>query len=78
MSTTCTHTYPTNTSTLTLPYEHLQSTEPTGLEIHEVTVGASLSTGTSPTTESIAPINPEINSGKSEHPYQVGDLNPDG
>jgi hypothetical protein len=35
------------------PYEHLRRTEPADLEIHEVTIGASLSTGTLPTTESI-------------------------
>ena len=49
-------------------------TEPADLEIHEVTIGASLSTGTSPTTESIAPVNP----GKYEHPCQVENLNSDG
>jgi hypothetical protein len=31
----------------------------------------------SPTIESIAPLNPEINPGKYEHPCQVKDLNPD-
>jgi len=41
-------------------------------------MGASLSTGTSPTTESIAPLNPGINPGKCEHPCQVEDLNPTG
>ena len=40
------------------PYEHLRRTEPADLEIHEVTTYASLSTGTSPTTKSIAPLNP--------------------
>ena len=60
------------------PYEHLRKTEPADLEIHEVTTGASLSTGTSPTTKSIAPLNPEINPGKYEHPCQVEDLNPGG
>jgi hypothetical protein len=34
------------------------------LEIYEVTKGVSLLTGTSLTTESIAPINPRINLGK--------------
>jgi hypothetical protein len=61
----------------TYPYKHLRRTEPVDLEIYEVTTGASLSTGTSPTTESIAPLNPEINSRKCEHPCQVEDLNPD-
>jgi hypothetical protein len=50
-------------------------TEPPDLEIHEVTTGASLSTGMSPTTESIAPLNPVINPGKGEHPCEVDDLN---
>ena len=53
-------------------------TDPVDLEIHEVTADASLSTGTPPTTESIAPLNPRINPGKYEHPCQVGDLNSDG
>jgi len=57
-------------------YEHLRRTEPADLEIHEVTIGTSLSTGTSPTTESIAPLNPRINLGKHEHLCQVEDLNP--
>jgi hypothetical protein len=35
--------------------------EPADLEIHEVTTGDLLSMGTSPTTESIAPLNPGIN-----------------
>jgi hypothetical protein len=60
------------------PYEHLQSTGSTDLEIHEVTTGASLSTGTLPTTESITPLNLEINPEKYEHPCQVEDLNPHG
>jgi hypothetical protein len=67
-----------NIHTQTLPYEHLRRTVPTDLEIYEVTTGASLSTGTSPTTESIAPLNPGINPGKYEHPCQVEDLNPGG
>jgi hypothetical protein len=54
-------------------YEHLQ--RPVNLEIHEVTAGASLLTGTSPTTESKAPLNPEINPEKCEHSCQVEDLN---
>jgi hypothetical protein len=58
------------------PYEHLRKTEPADLEIHEVTTGTSLSTGTSPTTECIAPLNPRINLGKYEHPCQIEDLNP--
>ena len=41
-------------------------------------LGASLSTGTSPTIESIVPLNPEINLKKCEHLLQVEDLNPDG
>ena len=67
-----------NTLTQTLPYEHLRRTEPADLEIHEVTMDASLSTETSLTTESIAPLNLEINPGKCEHPCQVEDLNLDG
>jgi len=53
-------------------------TEQTNLEIHEVTTGALLSTETSPTTESIALLKPEINPGKYEHLCQVEDLNLDG
>jgi hypothetical protein len=53
-------------------------TESADLEIHEVTTGVTLSTGTSPTTESIGPLNPKINSGKYEHMCQVEDLNPGG
>ena len=64
-----------NTLTQTLPYEHLRRTEPADLEIHEVTMDVSLSTETSLTTESIAPLNLGINPGKYEHPYQVEDLN---
>ena len=59
------------------PYEHLRKTVPAHLETDEVTTGASLSTGTSPTTESTMPLNPRINPGKCEHPCQVEDLNPD-
>jgi hypothetical protein len=38
---------------------HLQRTEPADLEIHEITIGVSLSTRTSSTTESIAPLKRE-------------------
>jgi len=72
-----TYTHPYEHCTQTLPYEHLGRTEPVDHEIHEVTTGASLSTGRSPATESIAPLNSEINLGKYEHLYQVKDLNPD-
>jgi hypothetical protein len=58
-------------------YEHFRGTEPADYEIHEGTAGASLSTGTSPTTESIAPVNPGINPEKYEYSCQVEDLNPD-
>jgi len=52
-------------------------TELVDLEIHEVTIGASQSTGTSPATESIALLNPEIiNPEKYEHLCKVDDLNP--
>ena len=64
-----------NTLTQTLPYEHLRRTEPADLEIHEVTMDASLSTETSLTTESIAPLNLGINPGKYEHSCQVENLN---
>jgi hypothetical protein len=50
----------------------------TNLEIVEVTTGISLSMGTSPTTERIAPLNPRINPEKYKHPCQVRDLNPGG
>jgi len=51
-------------------------TELVDLEIHEITIGASQSTGTSPATESIALLNPKIiNPEKYEHPCQVDDLN---
>jgi hypothetical protein len=56
------------TRTHTHPYEHtndkpypMSTSEPADLEIHKVTTSASLSTGTSPTTRSIAPLNYEIN-----------------
>jgi hypothetical protein len=52
-------------------------TDPTNLEIHEVTMGVLLLIGTSPTTEIVAPLNPRINSEKYEHMYQVEYLNPD-
>jgi hypothetical protein len=60
--TTQTHTHPMNTRTQTYPCEHFRRIEPADLEIHEVTTDASLPTGTSPTTKSIAPLDPEINS----------------
>ena len=53
-------------------------TEPADLKIHEVTTGASLSTGTLSTTESIAPLNLGINPRKYEHSCQVENLNLDG
>jgi hypothetical protein len=43
------------------PYEHIRRTELADLEIHEVTIGVSLSMETSPTAENIALLNPEIN-----------------
>ena len=58
------------------PYEHLWGTEPTDLEIHKVTTGASQSTATSPTTESIVPLNPRINQEKFKYLCQVEDLEP--
>jgi hypothetical protein len=67
------HTY----ANPTYLYKHIRRTKPTDLEIHKVTTGASLSTGTSPTTETIKPINLGINSEKYEHPYQIENLNPD-
>ena len=59
-------------------YEDLRRIEPTNFEIDEVTTDVLLSTGTSPTTESVAPLNPKINSEKYEHPCQVENLNPGG
>ena len=59
----CTHTHthtPMNTRTQTLPLWASSKTEPKILEIDEVTTGASLSTGTSPTTECTTPLNPRI------------------
>jgi len=47
---------------------------PANLEIEEVTTGASLSTSTLPTTESIALLNLGINPEKYEYPCQVKDL----
>jgi hypothetical protein len=71
---------PMNTRTHTLsPWAPLKNwVGLANLEINEVTTGALLSTGTSPTTERIVPLNPGINPGKCEHPCQVGDLNPGG
>jgi hypothetical protein len=66
-----------NTRTQTLFYEYIKETEPADLGIHEVTTGVVLSMETSPTTESIALLNPEINPEKHEHPCQIEDLNPD-
>ena len=60
------------------PYVHFRRIKPADLEIHEVTACTSLSTGTSSTTESITPVNPEINLGKYEHPCQIENLNLDG
>ena len=65
----------------THPYEHMHA-NPTpmhaferlgrlDLEIDEITIDASLSTGTSRTTESIARVNPGINSEKYVHLYQI-------
>jgi hypothetical protein len=45
------------------------------LKIDEVTTDVSLLTGTSPTTESTAPLNAKINLEKYEHICQVEDLN---
>jgi hypothetical protein len=53
------------------PYEHLWRTEPADLEVDKVTTGASLLTGTPPTTETIAPGNPGINPGKCKCSCQV-------
>jgi hypothetical protein len=72
-----THSYKYTYANPTYLYKHLRRSKPIDLEIHEVTTGVSLSTGTSPTTKTIEPINPGINSGKYEHPYQVENLNPD-
>ena len=52
-------------------------TELTDHEIHEVITDVSLSTETSPTTESIAPLYLEINSGKCEHLCQIKDFEPE-
>jgi hypothetical protein len=46
-------------------------TELTDLEIDKVTTGASWLTGTSPSTERVAPVNPGINPDKCKRPYQV-------
>jgi hypothetical protein len=64
-----------NTRTQTLLYEHLRRTELVDPEIHEVSIGASLSTETSPITESIVPLNLEINPEKYEYPCQVENIN---
>jgi hypothetical protein len=71
---------PMNADTHTLPIwaPPKNRVGPTNLEIDEGTTSASLSTGMSPTTERIMPLNPRINPGKCEHPCQVGELNPDG
>jgi hypothetical protein len=53
--------------------KHLRKTEPADFEIHEVTTDTSMSTGTSFTTESITPLNSEINPEKYEHPCHVED-----
>ena len=53
-------------------------TEPVDLKIHEVTTDVSLPTGTSPTIESIAPLNLRINLEKYEHSCQIEDINPVG
>uniref|UniRef100_A0A0A9FJ55 Uncharacterized protein n=1 Tax=Arundo donax TaxID=35708 RepID=A0A0A9FJ55_ARUDO len=66
------HTYPyegTNAHTL-YSYKHLRKTE-LELEIDEVTIGVSLSTNTSSTTEKIAPLILRINPRKYEHPCRV-------
>jgi hypothetical protein len=75
-STQAAHTLtPMNTCTQTLPYKHIRNTVPAHLEIDEVTVRTSLSTGTSPTTETTTSLNPGINTEKYEHRYQIEDLN---
>jgi hypothetical protein len=61
------HTY-TNLTYISIASAHL--------EIDGVTIGVSLSTETSPTTESTTPLNPEINLEKYEHPCQVEGLSP--
>jgi hypothetical protein len=68
--TTRTHTHPYEHTRKPYPYEHLQKIVPTHLEIDEVTIGVSLSTRTSPTTESTTPLNLGINPIKYEHPCQ--------
>ena len=57
------------------PYKHLRKTVPTHLEIDKVTTGASLSTGTSPTTESTTPLNPKINQKNTSTHVKAKDLN---
>jgi hypothetical protein len=75
MATTRKHTHPGTHVCKPYLYEHIRRTESANLEIHKVITGASLSTETSPTTESIAPLNPRINTEKCEHPCQVENLN---
>jgi hypothetical protein len=48
------------------------------LKIYHVTIGASLSTGMSPTTEKMVPVKSYNNLEKYEHPCGVYNLNPDG
>ena len=48
---------PMNIRTQNLPYEHLRRLSRQILEIDEVTIDASLSTKTSPTTECTKPLN---------------------
>lgn len=60
------------------PNEYLYKTTLEDLEIDEATTGISLSTGTSPATESLTPLNPIINLEKHEHPWQVEDFEPGG
>jgi hypothetical protein len=69
------HRRSTRAGTSAYSYKHLRKTVPTHLKIDEVITGASLSTRTSTTTESITLLNPGINLEKYEHPYQVEDLN---
>jgi hypothetical protein len=62
---------PMNAICTSYHYEHLWRTEPTDLEVDEVTTYASLLTDTSPTTEKIAPDNRGINIGKCKRPFQI-------
>jgi hypothetical protein len=61
----------TYTHTLSLGAPPKNRVGPANLEIDEVTTGASLSTSTSSTTESIASLNPKINPKKCKHPCQI-------